>query len=189
MNRSTEIASGADMSDWLWQVSQSQDKRAFRSLFQAIAPRVKSYFHKLGCNESEAEELTQQTMVQVWRKAQLYDRTKSAASTWIFRIARNLRIDNLRKTNRYSPAEMDFDLIPDTDMDQEALLNREEHDEIVRHAIAKLPSDQLDVIKLSFYEGLSHAEISDRLDVPLGTVKSRIRLAFSRLRKEVGETV
>lgn len=186
-NQTAKALSGITVSDWLWRVGQNQDKGAFSDLFHAMAPRIKSYYFRLGCDESLADELAQQTMFQVWRKAHLFDRTKASASTWMFRVARNIRIDALRKINRFDTTEMDFDIICDEADNQETLFCKEEQDKIMRHAIANLSNDQMTIVKLSFYSGLSHGEIAQKLDLPLGTVKSRMRTAFRKLKNEIGE--
>jgi RNA polymerase sigma-70 factor (ECF subfamily) len=169
----------------LLSVGQTQDKAAFADLFQHFAPRVKSYMLKLGSADEMAEELAQQTLLQVWRKAQLFDPDKAAASTWIFRIARNIRIDVLRKQKHFFDDDFDLAKIEDEQEDAEVKINREQKSRHVAFALAKLPQDQAKIIRMSFYDGLSHGEIAKQLELPLGTVKSRIRLAFGRLRESV----
>lgn len=182
-------ASMAEMSNLLVQVATHQDKQAFAQLFSYFAPRVKSYIFKLGSNETMAEELAQQTMLQVWRKASLFDATKAAASTWIFRIARNLRLDHLRKERHFDYDEYDFDTIEDDSPSAFDHVEQSQYAEVVGNAMATLPPEQLEIVRLSFYDGLSHGEIAERLAMPLGTVKSRIRLAFKRIRDAVGDDV
>ncbi|WP_420546762.1 sigma-70 family RNA polymerase sigma factor [Curvivirga sp.] len=174
----------ADLASLLKLVAQ-QDQQAFAILFDHFAPRIKAYMFKLGSSESMAEELTQKTMLKIWQKAALYDDTKAAASTWIFRIARNLRIDDLRKENRFEYDEHDFALTADTSDNAEITLDKAQHAQLIQKALSHLKPDQKEVIDLSFYQGLSHAKIAERLDLPLGTVKSRIRLAFSKLKEHV----
>ena len=169
----------------LLSVGQTQDKAAFADLFQHFAPRVKSYMLKLGSADEMAEELAQQTLLQVWRKAQLFDPDKAAASTWIFRIARNIRIDVLRKQKHFFDDDFDLAKIEDEQEDAEVKINREQKSRHVALALAKLPQDQAKIIRMSFYDGLSHGEIAKQLELPLGTVKSRIRLAFGRLKESV----
>jgi RNA polymerase sigma-70 factor (ECF subfamily) len=166
-------------------IGQIQDKAAFADLFQHFAPRVKSYMLKLGSADEMAEELAQQTLLQVWRKAQLFDPDKAAASTWIFRIARNIRIDVLRKQKHFFDDDFDLAKIEDEQEDAEVKISREQKIRHVALALAKLPQDQAKIIRMSFYDGLSHGEIAKQLELPLGTVKSRIRLAFGRLRESV----
>ena len=191
MNRQAQISLGSDekeppdFSVLLLSIGQIQDKAAFADLFQHFAPRVKSYMLKLGSADEMAEELAQQTLLQVWRKAQLFDPDKAAASTWIFRIARNIRIDVLRKQKHFFDDDFDLAKIEDEQEDAEVKINREQKSRHVALALAKLPQDQAKIIRMSFYDGLSHGEIAKQLELPLGTVKSRIRLAFGRLRESV----
>ena len=166
-------------------IGRNQDKSSFANIFQYFAPRVKSYMVKLGCVDEMAEELAQQTLLQVWRKAQLYDPNKAAASTWIFRIARNIRIDVLRKQKHFFDIDFDMMTIADEKEDAEVKINREQANRRVALALTDLPLDQAKIIRMSFYDGLSHSEIAKQLKIPLGTVKSRIRLAFGRLKKSV----
>ena len=191
MNRQAQISLGSDeqeppnFSALLLSIGQIQDKTAFADLFQHFAPRVKSYMLKLGSADEMAEELAQQTLLQVWRKAQLFDPDKAAASTWIFRIARNIRIDVLRKQKHFFDDDFDLAKIEDEQEDAEVKISREQKIRHVSLALAKLPQDQAKIIRMSFYDGLSHGEIAKQLELPLGTVKSRIRLAFGRLRESL----
>ncbi|SCA56551.1 RNA polymerase sigma factor [Candidatus Terasakiella magnetica] len=173
----------------LVKVSKERDKQAFAALFEHFAPRVKSYVFKLGSDETMAEEIAQQTLLQVWRKAHLFNADMAAASTWIFRIARNLRLDVLRKEKHFDYDDHDLTEIEDKRDNQEKQLDQNQHAHIVRTALQQLPAEQIEIVRLSFYEGLSHGEISKHLDVPLGTVKSRMRLAFKRIKDSVGEVL
>jgi len=179
----------AELSALLVRVATDHDKHAFKHLFTHFAPRVKSYIFKLGCTETMAEELAQQTMLQVWRKASLFDVNKAAASTWIFRIARNLRLDQLRKDRHFGYDDYDLTVIEDDRPNADHHVEQNQYAELVQNAMVLLPPEQLEIVRLSFYEGLSHGDIAERLDMPLGTVKSRIRLAFKRMRDALGETV
>jgi RNA polymerase sigma-70 factor (ECF subfamily) len=191
MNKQTQIASGSgdkkspDYSNLLMDVGQNQDRSAFADIFKHFAPRVKSYMLKLGCIDEMAEELAQQSLLQVWRKASLFDPDKAAASTWIFRIARNKRIDVLRKQRHFFDDDFDLAGIEDEQDDAETKINREQRNQKVVLALTELPLDQAQIILMSFYDGLSHGEIAKKLGIPLGTVKSRIRLAFGHLRESV----
>ena len=110
---------GARQSTLLVNIGESRDKASFAELFEYFAPRVKAYMFKMGCNDTMAEEMAQRTMLQIWNKAQLYDPVKAAASTWIFRVARNLYIDEVRRETRFDYNEYDFALVPDTSDDPE----------------------------------------------------------------------
>jgi RNA polymerase sigma-70 factor, ECF subfamily len=173
------------MADLLQQVAEGRDVEAFKKLFQSYAPRVKSYMMRQGADANVAEELAQETLLMVWRKAALYSGEKGSATTWIFTIARNLRIDRLRREVAWQPLPEGAEDEPSTDpLPDEELDTRERRDR-VRAALAELPPDQSEVVTLSYIEGLSHSEIAERLGLPLGTVKSRMRLAYQKVRSAV----
>jgi RNA polymerase sigma-70 factor, ECF subfamily len=171
------------MADLLQKVAERQDIEAFRKLFQVYGPRVKSYMMRQGADANTAEDLAQETLMTVWRKAALYSDEKGSATTWIFTIARNLRIDRLRREVAWQPLPENQDEEPSDDPDPEELVNERERRERVRAALSQLPADQSEVVSLSYIEGLSHSEIADRLGLPLGTVKSRMRLAYQKIRE------
>ncbi len=174
-----------DAADLMHKVASQQDKSAFSDLFEYFAPRVKSYMMSMGSDEAQAEELAQLTLLQVWRKAKLYNADKAAVSTWMFRIARNLRIDSLRKQKHFFDTDFDFNEIEDETENVEQKIDKEQQAKAVRNALDLLSEDQAQIVHMSFFEGLSHGDISERLSLPLGTVKSRVRLAFSSLRKSI----
>lgn len=180
---------GVRQSSLLVKVGEIQDKASFAELFEYFAPRVKAYMFKMGCSDSMAEEMAQRTMLQIWNKAKLYDPVKAAASTWIFRVARNLYIDEVRRETRFDYNDHDFALIPDTSDDPEISAQKNQSGVIIREALSELSEDQNEIINLSFYQGLSHSKISEKLNIPLGTVKSRVRLAFKNLKEKVGEAL
>ncbi len=160
-----------------------RDRAAFATLFQLVGPRVKAYLMRLGSPVVAAEELTQEVMLTVWRKADRFDPAKAGVMTWIFVIARNRRIDGLRRENTtvtYGTTPPDA---PDEDtpsaLDAMAACQNEQR---VRRAIALLPADQQAVITRSYWDEEAHASIANALNIPLGTVKSRLRLALTRLR-------
>jgi RNA polymerase sigma-70 factor (ECF subfamily) len=170
------------MADLLQRVAANGDVEAFKALFQSYAPRVKSYMLRQGADPATAEELAQETLLAVWRKAALYSDEKGSATTWIFTIARNLRIDRLRKEVAWQPLPEDNDEQPSLDPLPDAEVSERERGERVRAMLAELPEDQSTVVQLAFVEGLSHSEIATRLGLPLGTVKSRMRLAYQKIR-------
>lgn len=173
------------MADLLQRVAERRDVEAFRKLFQAYAPRVKSYMMRQGTDVNTAEELAQETLLTVWRKAALYSSAKGSATTWIFTIARNLRIDRLRKEVAWQPMPEGIEYeVSDDPTPHDEVSDRERRDR-VRAALAQLPPDQSEVVTLSYIEGLSHSEIAERLGLPLGTVKSRMRLAYQKIREAV----
>lgn len=173
------------MSDLLQRVAERGDAEAFAQLFQTFAPRVKSYMMRQGADAATAEELAQETLATVWRKARLYSADKGSVSTWIFTIARNLRIDRLRREVAWVelPPERDQQPSPDPAPDETVVAG--EREKRVKAALAALPADQAQVVQLSYVEGLSHSEIAGRMGLPLGTVKSRMRLAYEKIRQAV----
>ncbi len=173
-----------DLSLYLKLIAENNDKQAFIKLFKHFAPRIKSYALKSGCSSNEAEDLAQETMITVWKKAKLFDSNKSAASTWVFTIGRNKRIDYLRRKKHPTPYEENLNDESDQ-YSHDLVLEREQTFRMIRSEINKLPVEQSEVLKKSFFEGMSHIEISDNLAIPLGTVKSRIRLALTSIRKKM----
>jgi RNA polymerase sigma-70 factor (ECF subfamily) len=170
------------MADVLQRIAESGDVDAFGQLFESYAPRVKSYMMRQGADANTAEELAQETLLTVWRKAGLYSGDKGNATTWIFTIARNLRIDRLRKEMMWVALPDHFDQQASTDLMPDDVLIGEQSRLRVQRALADLPADQYQVIVLSYVEGLSHGEIAERLRLPLGTVKSRMRLGYLKVR-------
>jgi RNA polymerase sigma-70 factor, ECF subfamily len=170
------------MADCIARIADSKDEASFETVFRYFAPRLKSYFMRLGADVSVAEEITQEAMVQVWRNAGQFDLAKASASTWIFTLARNLSIDKFRRTRRPSFDPSDPAFIPDGEMLPDLQLERAETERRVRVVMNSLSPNEKSVLMLSFYENFSHGEIAERLGIPLGTVKSRIRLAFARIR-------
>ncbi|MFD1329053.1 sigma-70 family RNA polymerase sigma factor [Mycoplana ramosa] len=182
MGRQTDAGKGADMRELLRAVGARRDIDAYETLFRHFAPRVKAYMARMGGDSQLAEELMQETMIAVWNKADRFDPSKGAASTWIFTIARNLRIDAFRRERRpdFDPDDPAF--VPDDMAPADAELDAREASEQLHEAIAALPAEQAALLKLSFFEDQSHSAIAARLNLPLGTVKSRMRLAFDKLR-------
>lgn len=166
-------------------VAQSRDREAFGLLFSHFAPRVKSYLMRTGSAEGVAEDLAQEALVTVWRKAALFDPAQAAVSTWIFTIARRLRIDAARRHQLDGAGDecFEFDLLQADQPDQAEQTDAARLSRRVRDALDRLPVEQAQVLRLSFYEDEPHARIAEALGLPLGTVKSRIRLAVAHLRK------
>ncbi|MFN3312674.1 MAG: sigma-70 family RNA polymerase sigma factor [Hyphomonas sp.] len=170
-------------------IASRRSRDAFAELFSFFAPRIKSFMLRLGASDSEAEELAQDVMITVWQKAGLYDSRQASVSTWIFRIARNRRIDVQRRQNRPElPADDPMLMPPDIEMPDQ-IVARGQTEELVRERLARLSPDQKVLIQAAFYDGLSHSEIAKAFNLPLGTVKSRLRLAFLRLKGELTERV
>ncbi len=178
------------MSNWdvmLVRVGRDRDKAAFAALFEYFAPRIKSFLLRLGTDMSLCEEIAQEAMIMVWRRAETYNPSQSGASTWIFTIARNKRIDRLRRENRPLPDLADPAFAPEPVETGEKTIFRQHEEEKIRHALKNLTDEQAKMIFSAYYEEKSHREIADESGVPLGTVKSRIRLALNRLRAHLDE--
>jgi RNA polymerase sigma-70 factor (ECF subfamily) len=169
-------------------IAVERSKDAFSMLFGRYAGRVKAFLMRSGAAHDEAEEGAQEVMVALWRRASTFDPSKASAATWIFTIARNKRIDMLRRAKRPEPDPTDPHFRDTGEASAEAEYSGRERDARVRRALGQLSEDQLTVVRLAFFAGLSHAEIAERLETPLGTVKSRLRLSFARLRDELGES-
>ncbi|MEL6765540.1 MAG: sigma-70 family RNA polymerase sigma factor [Pseudomonadota bacterium] len=168
-------------------IAERSSRDAFAELFGRYAGRVKAFLMRSGAAHDEAEEGAQEVMVTLWRRAGQFDASKAAVSTWLFTIARNKRIDMLRRQRRPEPDANDPMFAPDPVDSAEVSLAGEARDRRVRRALLALSEDQLAVVRLAFFSGLSQSEIAERLGTPLGTVKSRLRLSFRRLRETLGD--
>lgn len=164
----------------IYAVRDTQDKEAFAELFSYFAPRVKSFLMKSGASHDVAEECAQDVMATLWRKAHMFDPAKASVSTWIFTIARNRRIDMLRKQRRPEPEDLPWG--PEAEPDQADAMALQEETDQLGHALAQLPEKQRTLIEKAYFGDLSHSEIAAETGLPLGTIKSRIRLALERLR-------
>jgi RNA polymerase sigma-70 factor (ECF subfamily) len=159
-----------------------QDRAAFASLFDLFAPRIKSFMMRKGASAEQAEDLVQETMIAVWSKAGLYAAERGSVATWIFTIARNLRIDRLRREKTSLFTDLDDYDAESEEAQQDDALGRLQEDSHVAKALAQLPEEQRELLILSYVEDLPQSEIAARLQIPLGTVKSRMRLAYRRMR-------
>jgi RNA polymerase sigma factor (sigma-70 family) len=166
-------------------IAAHQDRPAFARLFEHFAPRVKRYLMVSGSSDAQAEDLAQETMAMVWRKAALYDPAKAAVSTWVFTIARNLCVDHFRRRNQGDvfEDEFDFDLIEPDQPSPDELVHTARLGERLRTALAELTPDQLEVIRLAYGDDESQSRIATLLGIPLGTVKTRVRAALIQLRR------
>lgn len=166
------------------------DREAFRHLFEHFAPRVKGMMLKGGASSDDADEIAQETLLAVWRKAAQFDPVSAGAAAWIYTIARNLRIDRVRRAVRIGAVdqEVELDYLADSAESVDDVVARNSEAERVARALASLSEEQSTAIRLSFIEERPHPEIADVLGIPLGTVKSRIRLAMNRLRALLDET-
>jgi RNA polymerase sigma-70 factor (ECF subfamily) len=171
------------MSELLSRIATDRSDAAFRKLFEDYGPRIRSYMMRQGADTAVAEELAQETLLTVWRKAALYSADKGSATTWIFTIARNLRIDRLRRETPWQELTDEHAAsIPSDDVAPDVAASERQRQARVRAVLRELPPDQLEVVTLAFIDGLSHSDIAGRLNLPLGTVKSRIRLAYQKVR-------
>ena len=164
----------------LKKVETLNDTSAFEELFNHFAPRVKAFLMKTGADPQMAEECSQEVMATVWRKAHLFDPSRASASTWIFTIARNKKIDAIRKQNRPEPEQLYPD--QDYDPDQESVVELQQETERLTLALGELPEKQRVLVEKAYLGELSHSEIAEITGLPLGTIKSRIRLALEKLR-------
>lgn len=167
-------------------VAQHRDRQAFAELFAYFAPRLKSYLIRTGAAAGTAEDFAQEAMMTVWRKAALFDRERAGASTWVFTIARNLRIDAARRDGK-ALRELDLSELPNDPAQPDQILSGIDDEARIRAALEALSADQARVVRLSFFHDKAHAEIAQELGLPLGTVKSRLRLAMIKLRDLLSE--
>ena len=162
-------------------IRDDADKVAFAELYAHFAPRVKGFLINSGADGSIAEECAQDVMVTLWRKAHLFDPSRASVATWIFTIARNRKIDILRKQRRPEPEDLTWG--PEEEPDQTDVLALQQETEILSKALTILPAAQRELIEQAYFGDLSHSEIAKKTGLPLGTIKSRIRLALERLRQ------
>ena len=179
---SATTADAKDFAALVEAIAARQDRAAFTGVFAYYAPRVKAYLCRLGLENAQAEEVTQEVMVAVWRKAASFDARQASVSTWIFRIARNRRIDVFRRDQRETLDANDPAFAPPAEASPDGAAEASEREAQVRRAMDELPPEQRDLVRRAFYEDLSHSEIAASTGVPLGTVKSRLRLAFAKLK-------
>lgn len=181
------LPTSAELCDLVRAVAEHQDRTAFAVLFKHFAPRVKTYLMRAGADPDAAEDLAQETMVALWRKAALFDARQAGVSTWVFTIARNLRVDRYRRQGGavevLSAEQADLDSMPEDAPAPDERLHARRCEHRLREALRRLPPDQVRVLHLSYFEDQPHARIADELGIPLGTVKSRVRLAVAHLRK------
>lgn len=175
-------ATAEDHARALQAVARHGDREAFARLFRFFAPRVKAYLMRLGADDAAAEDLMQEVMLTVWRRAPTYDPALAGVSTWVFTIARNRRIDALRRV-RQPPVDVNEPaLVPTAPAAPDSAVAAQQWEAKIATAIATLPPEQAQMLKLAYFDDRSHSDIAETLKLPLGTVKSRLRLAIGRLR-------
>ena len=161
-------------------IRDAQDQEAFAELFGLFAPRVKAFLMRAGADAATAEECTQEVMATLWQKAHMFDPSRASVSTWIYTIARNKKIDHLRKQRRPEPEELAWG--PEEEPDQADVIALQQESDQLSKAVAGLPEKQRVLIEKAYFGDLTHSEIAEATGLPLGTIKSRIRLALERLR-------
>jgi RNA polymerase sigma-70 factor (ECF subfamily) len=186
-NGASDVLTADEQCRLLSVIATERDCQAFALLFKHFAPRLKTFLMRSGLAANIAEELAQETLLTVWHKASFFDPSRAGVSTWIFTIARNIRIDYQRRDCRPKPVDIDpsdeVDMPPSTEL----VMMAAERDTRVREALHFLSEDQMTIIRLSFFHEKPHSEIARELGIPLGTVKSRVRLAMNRLRSLLGD--
>ncbi len=190
-NRAGAAASSLEarsLDDLVVDVAQRRDRRAFALLFEHFAPRLKAYLARSGTDQATAEELVQDVMLTLWRRADQFDRAQASAGTWIYTIARNRRIDLLRRERRPEIDPSDPLLTPAPDPAADDALLAGEREQRLRAALGQLPREQSDLLRMAFFDDKPHSVIAAETRLPLGTVKSRLRLAMVRLRKVLKES-
>lgn len=168
---------------WMLAVRDRRDRAAFSSLFDHFAPRLKGFVMRSGTGSAQAEEIVQEVMLTVWRKAEQFDPARAQVSAWIYKIARNRQIDVIRKEGRPLPDELGKD--PSSEPDASQILAVEQEISQLKQALERLKPDQREIIKQAYLGELTQQEISAQTGLPLGTIKSRIRLGLERLRHEM----
>jgi RNA polymerase sigma-70 factor, ECF subfamily len=171
-----------DILSWVRAIAEKQDKSAFAQLYSHYAPRLKGYCQRQGMAAETAEEMAQEAMISVWRRATTFDPAKASVSTWIFTIVRNKRIDLLRRERRPELKAEDFELLAEPEAGADDVMEAQQSARQIAAGLETLSDDQKSVLLMAFYEDKSHSEIAAQTGLPLGTVKSRIRLALSRLK-------
>jgi RNA polymerase sigma factor (sigma-70 family) len=177
------------LADLLDAVARRQDRAAFARLFEHFAPRLKAYVRRLGAPDQKAEDIVQEVMITVWRRAALYDASQASVGTWIFTIARNKRIDDLRRERHPEIDPDDPTLVADPQEPAEDVVMWQDQARRLRDAIGALPEEQALILRKNFFEDKAHGVIAQELDLPLGTVKSRARLALAKLRQVLEDIV
>ncbi len=168
-------------------VARNHDKTAYALLFNYFAPRINGYYRKIQPDPELAEELTQEVLIVLWQKPHLFDSQKSSLSTWLYRVARNRWIDYLRQKKNIKLDPHEPALLPSEEIQPDDYCDIKVRDRRIRQELQKLPREQMEIIKLAFFHENSHSAITEITGLPIGTVKSRIRLAFKKLKKALEE--
>ena len=168
-------------SDLIFEITKKNNS-AFEEFFKRYANKVKFLMLKMGAKDLDAEEISQEVMAILWRKAFMYDSKKSSVSSWVYTIARNCRIDFLRRGNRVVLDSDDPTFVPDPPLNSVQLLMKYEKQDRIRLILKQLTEEKKQLLTAAFFEGLSHSELAKKFNKPLGTIKSRLRLIYDSLR-------
>jgi RNA polymerase sigma factor (sigma-70 family) len=182
-DRPAQVQTASPADELIERVARTADRAAFAGLFRLFAPRLKSYLIRQGCDIALAEELMQETMVMVWRRAASFERRRAGVATWVFTIARIKRIDALRRRRRPEIDLEDPALAPDPPPGTEESVLAHERGPRLAQALATLPKEQAALIRLAYFDDRVQSDIAAETRLPLGTVKSRLRLALAKLRR------
>lgn len=185
-----DVPQGRRTDEWsecITLIASQEDRAAFTRLFRHFAPLIKAFaLSGSRLSASVADELVQEVMLKVWQKAGAFNPDKAAASTWIYTIARNCRTDMFRRLQKFDTPLAAEDVFPDQEAEEPfALLQGRRNRERIRELVQGLPPDQMQILAKVYMEGKSHAEAAAELDLPLGTVKSRVRLAIQKLQIQI----
>jgi RNA polymerase sigma-70 factor (ECF subfamily) len=183
--RTSGLSTHQTLGELVLAVAQHRDRAAFAQLFDHFGPRLHAYLVRLGSDPGTADEIMQDVMTTLWTKSHLFDPSKSSIATWLYRIARNRRIDTLRRDRLDFFDPMEAPEIPAEDIGVDRKIDMEFREKQIKESLAVLPDEQRLLIRMAFFDDLSHSEIAEKTGLPLGTVKSRIRLAFSKLRRQL----
>ncbi len=173
------------MSELIKKVATQQDHTAFQEIFEKFGPRIKAYLLKQGADNATAEELVQETMLTVWRKASMFEESRGSLASWVYTIARNLRIDRLRKEKVWQELSEEQYQKSSPDEPADETVAKNQMIRVIRGALKLLPTEQREIIEYSYLKGMSQSEIAEALNLPIGTVKSRMRLAYQKVRASV----
>ena len=182
IEKTEQLYTSFNDSELLLQIG-NKNKRAFEEFFKRYAQKIKFLMLKLGAKNVDAEEISQEVMAILWRKSKLYDPQKSTASSWVYTIARNYRVDLLRKGNRCILDKEDPTFVPEPYLNSVQILIKNERHKRIASVLNQLSPERKQLLISAFFEGLSHAELAKKYKKPLGTIKSRLRLIYESLRK------
>nr|WP_230474717.1 sigma-70 family RNA polymerase sigma factor [Dyella monticola] len=167
-------------------VAQRRDINGFMHIYDYFAPRLQRYLVGLGVNEALGQELVQEAMLRLWRRADLFDPTRASLSTWLFRIARNLYLDHVRSEPTWLPIQEGVAWMDEQEVCMSESMTESYTDQAkLKQAISELSPVQARLVRMSYFEAKSHSEIAQALGMPLGSVKSHLRRAFCKLQSSM----